>query len=91
MVKLEGQWRRNAKTGFAEPRYDHPYFQEAFNELNGLLAAELNGNPLIEYMETFMYEFWARGARGRSGTTRSRTIIRPSRPAAPSGKLRRRV
>lgn len=61
MVKLEGQWRRNAKTGFAEPRYDHPYFQEAFNELNGLLAAELNGNPLIEFMDTFMYGFWGEG------------------------------
>lgn len=61
MVKLEGQWRRNAKNGFEEPRYDHPYFQEAFQELNGLLAAELNGNPLVEFIDTFMYGFWGEG------------------------------
>jgi hypothetical protein len=67
MVKLIGEWRRGGgsvrgrKPGFEEPRYDHPFFQEAFDELNGLLAAELNGNPLIEYMDTFMYGFWGEG------------------------------
>jgi hypothetical protein len=61
MVKLEGQWRRNAKNAFEEPRYDHPYFQEAFQELNSLLAAELNGNPLVEFLDTFMYGFWGEG------------------------------
>jgi len=61
MVKLEGQWRRTGKTEFQEPRYDHPDFQAAFQELNGLLAAELNGNPLIEFVDTFMYGFWGEG------------------------------
>src|ERR1017187_502380 len=61
MVKLEGQWRRTGKTEFQEPRYDHPSFQEAFQELNGLLAAELNGNPLVEFVDTFMYGFWGEG------------------------------
>ncbi len=61
MVKLEGEWRRAGRTSFEEPRYDHPLFQEAFTELNALLAAELNGNPLVEFMDTFMYGFWGEG------------------------------
>jgi hypothetical protein len=61
MVKLEGQWRRAGKTEFQEPRYDHPYFQDAFQELNGLLAAEFNGNPQVEFVDTFMYGFWGEG------------------------------
>jgi hypothetical protein len=66
MVNLIGQWRTspNSVRGqkvYAEPRYDHPLFQEAFKELNALLAAELNGNPLVEYMDTFMYGFWGEG------------------------------
>lgn len=61
MVKLVGEWRRNQKAGFEEPRYDHPYFQEAFDELNGLLAAELNGNPQVEFIDTFLYGFWGEG------------------------------
>ena len=28
-----------------QPRLDHPFFQQAFGELVGLLAAEFNGNP----------------------------------------------
>ncbi len=40
------------------PRYDHPAYQDAFGELNALLAAELNGNPQVEYMDTMMYGFW---------------------------------
>jgi len=44
-----------------QPRYDHPFFQQAFKELVGLLAAEFNGNPLIEYIDTFMYGFWGEG------------------------------
>ena len=41
MVKLEGQWRRAGKTEFQEPCYDHPDFQAAFQELNGLLVPEV--------------------------------------------------
>ena len=67
MVKLVGDWKagnpprvRYLKNPYAQyqPRYDHPFFQQAFRELVGLLAAEFNGSPLIEYMDTFMYGFW---------------------------------
>jgi hypothetical protein len=44
-----------------QPRYDDPFFQQAFKELVGLLAAEFNGNPLVEYIDTFMYGFWGEG------------------------------
>ena len=44
-----------------QPRYDHPFFQQSFRELVGLLAAEFNGNPLIEFVDTFMYGFWGEG------------------------------
>lgn len=44
-----------------EPRYDHPEFQRAFRELNGLLAAELDGNPLVEFKDLMMYGFWGEG------------------------------
>jgi hypothetical protein len=71
MVRLEGVWRPERPSGvveprydhpyYDEPRYDHPYFQDAFRELNGLLAAEFNGNPLVEFFDTFMYGFWGEG------------------------------
>src|SRR5436305_1680112 len=44
-----------------QPRFDHPFFQQAFNELVGLLAAEFNGNPAIEFVDTFLYGFWGEG------------------------------
>lgn len=44
-----------------QPRFDHPFFQHAFAELVGLLAAEFDGNPLIEFIDTFMYGFWGEG------------------------------
>jgi hypothetical protein len=44
-----------------QPRFDHPFFQQAFDELIGLLAAEFNGNPAIEFIDTFMYGFWGEG------------------------------
>jgi hypothetical protein len=44
-----------------QPRFDEPFFQEAFKELIGLLAAEFNGNPCIEFIDTFMYGFWGEG------------------------------
>ncbi len=46
---------------FFEPRYDHPEFQTAFRELNELLAAEFDSNPLIEFMDLMMYGFWGEG------------------------------
>jgi hypothetical protein len=44
-----------------QPRFDDPFFQQAFKELVGLLAAEFNGNPVIEFIDTFMYGFWGEG------------------------------
>ena len=44
-----------------EPRADHPEFQRAFGELNGLLAAEFDGNPLVEFMDLMMFGFWGEG------------------------------
>ncbi|HXY02496.1 MAG TPA: twin-arginine translocation signal domain-containing protein [Terriglobales bacterium] len=44
-----------------QPRFDHPFFQQAFEELIGELAAEFNGNPSIEFIDTFMYGFWGEG------------------------------
>src|SRR5438874_10301676 len=38
-----------------QPRFDHPFFQQSFKELVGQLAAEFDGNPLIEFIDTFMY------------------------------------
>ena len=62
-VKLKGEWKGNpSQTRYKKehrmPRYDHPAYQAAFRELNALLAAELNGNPQVEYMDTMMYGFW---------------------------------
>jgi hypothetical protein len=47
--------------GRYQPRFDDPFFQQAFQELVGLLAAEFNGSPIIEYVDTFMYGFWGEG------------------------------
>jgi hypothetical protein len=44
-----------------EPRYDHPEFQRAFRELNELLAAELDADPLVEFADLMMYGFWGEG------------------------------
>jgi hypothetical protein len=57
MVKL-GQWQKRQRE---EPRCDHPRFQEAFEELIGLLAAEYDGHPDVEYVDTCMYGFWGEG------------------------------
>jgi hypothetical protein len=66
LVKLKGEWKGNpAETRYKKdnrvPRYDHPAYQIAFRELNELLAAELNGHPQIEFMDTMMYGFWGEG------------------------------
>jgi hypothetical protein len=44
-----------------EPRYDHPEFQRAFRELVELLAAETDGDPLVEFADLMMYGFWGEG------------------------------
>ena len=66
MVKLTGAtWpgknRENNPNAHYQPRFDHPFFQQSFNELIGLLAEKFNGSPLIEFMDTFMYGFWGEG------------------------------
>jgi len=35
-----------------QPRFDHPFFPQAFKELVGLWASEFDGNPLIEFIGT---------------------------------------
>jgi hypothetical protein len=57
MVEL-GEWEGRRRF---EPRYDHPYFQSAFDELTGLLADAYDGHPLVEYVDTAMYGFWGEG------------------------------
>jgi len=57
MVKL-GEWQHRVRY---EPRYDDPAFQAAWRELVNLLAAEYDGNPDVEYVDTFMYGFWGEG------------------------------
>ena len=46
---------------FREPAYHHPAFQKAFRELNELLAAEFDGNPLVEWVDLMQYGFWGEG------------------------------
>src|SRR5262249_15809325 len=46
---------------FYEPRYDSSEFQKAFTELNELLAARLDGDPHLEFMDLMMYGFWGEG------------------------------
>lgn len=46
---------------FVEPRYDHPALQNAFRELNELLVAEFDNNPLMEFVDLMMYGFWGEG------------------------------
>ncbi len=63
---LKGTWSNSSssirnKKAHKFPRYDHPEYQKAFTELNELLAIDFNGNPQIEYMDTFMYGFWGEG------------------------------
>ena len=57
MVEL-GEWLGRRRF---EPRYDHPAFQSAFDELTGLLGAAYDGHPQVEYVDTAMYGFWGEG------------------------------
>ena len=51
----------HANSEYLEPRYDHPEFQKAFTELNDLLVAEFDSNPLIEWVDVMQYGFWGEG------------------------------
>jgi hypothetical protein len=57
MVEL-GEWQDRKRF---EPRYDNAAFQDAFNELTGLLADAYDGHPQVEYVDTAMYGFWGEG------------------------------
>jgi hypothetical protein len=57
MVKL-GEWKKRPRY---EPRYDNPFFQSAFRELVDVLAADYDGHPQVEYVDTAMYGFWGEG------------------------------
>ncbi len=43
------------------PRYDDPYFMDAFRDLDTMLADLYNGHSLVEYVDTCMYGFWGEG------------------------------
>jgi hypothetical protein len=60
LVKI-GKMQSYGSHQFIEPRYDHPAFQSAFKELNELLVAEFDDNPLMEYVDLMMYGFWGEG------------------------------
>jgi len=60
MVKI-GKIPKHSDAEYIEPRYDHPEFQKAFAELNQLLAAKFDGNPLIEWVDLMQYGFWGEG------------------------------
>jgi hypothetical protein len=44
-----------------QPRYDDPFFQQAFKDLVVAMADEFNGSPQVEFIDTFMYGFWGEG------------------------------
>ncbi len=73
---------------YREPRYDHPEFQKAFAELNDLLAARFEGNPLIEWMDLMQYGFWGEGHTSNFPSpfpdylTAERTFVAMTRAAA---------
>jgi hypothetical protein len=49
---------------FKEPAYHHPRFQKAFRELNELMAAQFDGNPLVEWIDLMEYGLWGEGHTG---------------------------
>ena len=59
-----GRIPQRGATEYLEPRYDHPEFQQAFAELNDLLAARFDGDPLIEWVDLMQYGFWGEGHTG---------------------------
>ncbi|MBV9780332.1 MAG: hypothetical protein JOY62_10210 [Acidobacteriaceae bacterium] len=61
LVKIGHKPRHGREIEFVEPRYDHPAFQTAFQELNQLLAARFDGDPLLEWMDLMQYGFWGEG------------------------------
>ncbi len=58
LAKIGKLERNGQKFDAIEPRYDHPEFQKAFRDLNELLAAQFDANPLVEWMDLMQYGFW---------------------------------
>lgn len=61
LAKIGRLRRHGREVEFVEPRYDHPAFQSAFRELNELLAARFDSEPLMEWMDLMQYGFWGEG------------------------------
>lgn len=59
-AKAGARFLKNPNSAY-QPRFDDPFFQQAFKDLVGQMAAEFNGNPIIEFIDTFMYGFWGEG------------------------------
>jgi hypothetical protein len=75
-VKLKGEWKGNPREmryrkDNSVPRYDHPAYQAAFRELNGLLAAEFNGQPADRVRGYDDVRFWGEGQYGHMKATPS--------------------
>jgi hypothetical protein len=61
LVKIGSLEGNGGGVQFLEPRYDHPAFQAAFRELNELLAARFDNDPLLEWVDLMQYGFWGEG------------------------------
>jgi hypothetical protein len=65
MGKHGGSELSSGATGYwIEPRYDHPEYLKALTELNHLLAARFDGDPLIEWVDIMHLGFWGEGHFG---------------------------
>jgi hypothetical protein len=63
---FEGRWERTDPLtrqfdSYSVPHYHHPYFLEALDEFDSLLAEKYNGHAHIEYMDAHMHGFWGEG------------------------------
>jgi len=61
LVKIGRLERHGRPVDFLEPRYDHPKFQQAFQELNQLLADRFDSDTSVEWMDLMQYGFWGEG------------------------------
>jgi len=60
---------RKGNRVWREPDYTQPVFQKAFRELNELLAAEFDDNPLVEWIDLMQYGLWGEGHTGQQPAT----------------------
>lgn len=58
--KAAERYLRNPNARY-QPRFDDSFFQSAFKDLVAAMADEFNGNPNVEFIDTFMYGFWGEG------------------------------